>query len=187
MFSYCLYVGIKFEAFDELGYIEQSSYSSYSGRNRKGKRRGKEKKRKATYLFRTPVAVSDVLALFQELKNLSNSSLFFTQLLHLQSLSTTSCLLAKALESLLNKLNILDPQLFADDGQITDRVNITLDVNDFSIVEASDDLENGIDSSDVRQESVTKTSSSRGTAGQTGNIVDGQVGRNARLGLVVFA
>ena len=185
MFSYCLYVGIKFEAFDELGYIEQSSYSSYSGRNRKGKRRGKEKK--ATYLFRTPVAVSDVLALFQELKNLSNSSLFFTQLLHLQSLSTTSCLLAKALESLLNKLNILDPQLFADDGQITDRVNITLDVNDFSIVEASDDLENGIDSSDVRQESVTKTSSSRGTAGQTGNIVDGQVGRNARLGLVVFA
>lgn len=180
MFSYCLYVGIKFEAFDELGYIEQSSYSSYSGRNKK-------RKEKKTYLFRTPVAVSDVLALLQELKNLSNSGLFFAQLLHLQSLSTTSCLLAKGIKSLLNKLNILDPQLFADDGQIADWVDITLDVNDFSIVEASDDLENGIDSSDVRQESVTKTGTGGGTASQTGNIVDGQVGRNTRLRLVVFA
>jgi hypothetical protein len=39
----------------------------------------------------------------------------------------------------------------------------------------------------VGKESISQTSTSRGTAGQTGDIIHGQVGGNLRLGLVVFA
>lgn len=141
---------------------------------------------KATYLFRRPVTVSNVLALLQKLKDLGSCCLVFSELLHLQGLPPTSRLFAKGLESLLNELDILDPKLFADDCQIADRVDITLDVNNLGIIEAANDLENGVDSTDVRQESITKASTSRGSTGQTGNIIDGQVRRNARLGLVLF-
>lgn len=48
-------------------------------------------------------------------------------------------------------------------------------MDDLGIVEAADDLEEGIDGPDVGQESVTKTSTGRGTTGKTGDIVDGQV------------
>jgi hypothetical protein len=131
--------------------------------------------------------VTDILAAPQVLEDLVNSGLFLAKLLHLQRLSTASGLLLQALEGLLDELDILDSQLFTDDNEITDGINVTLDVNDFRIIEASDDLEDGIDSTDVRQERVTKTSTSRGTASQTSNIIDGQVGRNLRLGLVVLA
>jgi hypothetical protein len=120
------------------------------------------------------------------LKHLGDGGLLLTQLLHLKRLSAALCLLAQALECLLNKLDILDPQLLADDGQITNGIDITLDVDDLSIVEAPDDLEDGIDSTNVGKESISQTSTSRGTAGQTGDIIHGQVGGNLRLGLVVF-
>ena len=138
-----------------------------------------------TYLLGAPVTVTDILALLQPLKDLGSSSLLFLKLLHLQRLTTTAGLLAQALKRLLDELDILDAKLLTDNGQVTDRVNVTLDVNDFSIVEATDHLEDGIDSTDVRQESVTQTSTSRGTTGQTSNIVDGQVGGNLGLGLVL--
>jgi hypothetical protein len=58
-------------------------------------------------------------------------------------------------------------------------------VDNLGIIEAAHHLEDGINSTDVRQERVTQTGTSRGTTGQTGNIVDSQVGGNLRLGLVV--
>jgi hypothetical protein len=146
----------------------------------------KKGKRKRTYLFGSPVTLADVVSIFQELKHLGDGGLLLTQLLHLKRLSAALCLLAQALECLLNKLDILDPQLLADDGQITNGIDITLDVDDLSIVEAPDDLEDGIDSTNVGKESISQTSTSRGTAGQTGDIIHGQVGGNLRLGLVVF-
>jgi hypothetical protein len=130
--------------------------------------------------------MSDVLACLQELENLGCGGLVLSQLLHLQRLSTTSRLLLQILERLLDEFDILNPQLLADDSQVTDGVNVTLDVNDLSIVETSNDLENGVDSTNMGQEGVTKTSTSGGTAGQTGNIIDGQIGRNLGLGLVVL-
>lgn len=60
-------------------------------------------------------------------------------------------------------------------------------MDNLSIIEATNDLEDSIDGTDVRQESVTETGTGGGTTGQTGDIIDGQVGGNLRLGLVVLA
>lgn len=60
-------------------------------------------------------------------------------------------------------------------------------MDNLGIVEAADDLENGIDGTDVRQEGVSKTGTGRGASRQTGNVIDGQVGRDDGLGLVLFA
>ena len=151
--------------------------------------REKNRKRKKifTYLFRGPVTIADVLALLQELKHLSGGSLLLTELLHLQSLATTASLLTQSLEGLLDKLDILDTQLLADDSQIANGIDITLDVDNLGIIEAAHDLEDGVDGADVRQERVTQTRARGGAAGQTGNIVDGQVGGHLGLGLVVLA
>lgn len=147
----------------------------------------KDKEKTDTYLLRSPVTLSDVVTLLQELEHLCNGGFLLTELLHLQSLTATSRLLAQSLQSLLDKLDILDAQFLVDDGQIPDGVDVTLDVNDLGVIEASDDLEDGIDGTDVRQEGVTQAGTGGGTAGQTGDIVDRQVGRDLRLGLVVFA
>ena len=147
----------------------------------------RKEKQKMTYLLGAPVLVADILAALEKLKDLLDSSLLLLELLHLERLTTTASLLDKVLMGLLDELNILDTELFANDLEITNRVDIALDVNNLGVVKASDDLEDGIDGADVGQESVTKTGTSRGTTGQTGNIVDGKVGRYLRLGLVVLA
>lgn len=59
-------------------------------------------------------------------------------------------------------------------------------MDDLCIVEASDDLEKGIDGANVGQESIAKTSTGGSTTGQTSDIVNGKVGWYYRLGLVVF-
>ena len=102
-----------------------------------------------TYLFGVPVTLADIIAILQELKDLGSGSLFLLKLLHLQRLSTTTSLLAKKLKSLLNKLDILDAELLVDDGQITARIDITLNVDNLGIIEAANHLEDGIDSADV--------------------------------------
>ena len=140
-----------------------------------------------TYLLWAPVALADVLAILQHGEDLLDSSLLLLELLHLQRLATASCLLDEVLERLLDKLDVLETELLADDVQVTDWVDIALDVNNLGVVKASHDLEDGIDSANVRQEGVTKTSTGRGTARQTGDIVDGQVGRHPRLGVVHLA
>lgn len=60
-------------------------------------------------------------------------------------------------------------------------------MDNLGIIEAAHHLEDGVDGTDVRQESVTQTGTGGSAAGQTGNIVDGQVGGHLRLGLVVLA
>lgn len=60
-------------------------------------------------------------------------------------------------------------------------------MNNLGIIEAPNDLEDGIDGTDVRQERVTQTGTSRGTTGQTGDIIHSQVGGNHGLGLVMGA
>ena len=58
-------------------------------------------------------------------------------------------------------------------------------MDDLGVVEASDNLEDGIDRTDVRQESVSESSTGRGTTGQTSDIIDGQVGGDLRFRLLV--
>lgn len=60
-------------------------------------------------------------------------------------------------------------------------------MNNFSVVKASDNLENGIDGTNVRQESVTETLTLRSTLGQTGNIVNSDVSGDLGSGLVDVA
>lgn len=139
---------------------------------------------KIAYLLGGPVALADLLAVLKPSQDLLNHLLFNLGLLQLKTLAAHAGLLLLSLKSLLHKLNILESQLLADDVQITSGVDITLDVDNLSVVKASNNLEDGIDSTDVGEERVSETSSSGRTASQTGNIVDGQVGGNDRLGLV---
>lgn len=60
-------------------------------------------------------------------------------------------------------------------------------MNDLGIVETTYDLEDGIDSTDVGQESISKTSTSRGTSSQPSNIIDGKMCRNSGLWVVFLA
>ena len=140
---------------------------------------GEGAKNRVTYLLGTPVLVTDVLAILKQGKNLLDGSFLLLELLHLKRLTATASLLLQVLKSLLDELDILDAELLADNLEITDGVDVTLDVDNLGIIETSDDLEDGIDGADVRQESVTETSTSRGTTGQTSDIVDGLVSRDS--------
>jgi len=130
---------------------------------------------RVTYLLGAPVLVTNVLAVLKESKNLLDGGFLLLELLHLKRLTTTAGLLLQVLESFLNELDILDTELLADNLEIADGVDITLDVDNLGIIETSDDLEEGIDGADVRQEGVTETGTSGGTTGQTSNVVDGLV------------
>ena len=141
----------------------------------------------SSYLFGLPVALSDVVAILEPLENLLYRGLLGKHLLHLQAATAGAGLLLLSLESLLGELNVLQPQLLADDVQVTGGVYVTLDVDDLGVIEASNHLEDGVDGADVRQEGIAETSTGRGTAGQTGNVVHGQVGGNLGLGLVLLA
>lgn len=140
-----------------------------------------------TYLLGAPVVLAHVLARLEVLNDLLDGRLLFLELLHLKRLTTTPSLLLVVLERLLRELKILDAQLLVDDLQVTDGVDITLDVDNLGIVEATNDLEDGVDGANVRQERVTETGTGGSTAGQTGNVVDRKVGRDLGLGLVLLA
>jgi len=133
------------------------------------------------------VVLAHVLAGLEVLNDLLDSGLLHEKVLHLKRLATTTGLLLVVLEGLLGELDVLDAKLLADDLEITDRVDITLDVDDLGIVKATDDLEDGVDGANVGQERVTETSTGGGATGQTGDIVDGQVSRDLGLGLVLLA
>lgn len=136
------------------------------------------------YLFWSPVLLANIHLLLREaVVDGLNNGLLLLELLHLHGLSTTGGLLADSLKRLSNKLQILDSQLVVDDLKITDWVDITLDVDNLGIVEAADNLEDGIDGTNVRQESVSETGTGGGTSGQTGDIIDSQVGWNLGSGL----
>lgn len=87
---------------------------------------------------------------------------------------------------LLDELDVLDPKLVRDDLEITYRIDVALYVYNLSIIEASHDLEDSVNGSDVRQESIAETSTSRGASRQTGDVVDCEIGRYARLWVVVL-
>ena len=140
-----------------------------------------------SYLLGTPGSLADVLAILEPGQNLLNDFLLSSGLLLFQALTTHAGLLLLVLKGLLDELDILQSQFLADDVQITSGVDIALDVNDLGVIEASNDLEDGIDGANVRQESVSETSTSGRATGQTSNIVDGQVGRDTGLGLVLLA
>lgn len=141
-----------------------------------------------SYLLSGPVLLANIhLLLLEALDDRLDGRLLLLQLLHLQALATTHGEPLQAIEMLVGELQILYPELLVDDVEIADRVDVTLDVDNLGIVEAANDLEDGIDGANVRQEGVSETGTGGGTAGQTGDIIDSQVGRHLGLGLVLLA
>lgn len=140
-----------------------------------------------SYLLWCPGALSDILAILEPVQDLFNGILLLLGLLDLETLTAHAGLLLLVLEGLLDELNILESQLLGNDVEISAGVHVTLNVDNLGVIEATHDLEDGVDGSDVRQESVTKTSTSRCTSCETSDIVDRQVGGDARLGVVLLA
>lgn len=145
------------------------------------------RKREDSYLFGTPRALAHVLAVLQPGQDPLYRRLLLPGLLLLKALTTLAGLLLLHLKSLLDKLNILESQLLGNDVEVTGGVDISLNVDDLSVIKAADDLENGIDSTNMRQESVAQASASGRATSQTCDIVDGQVGGDPRLGLKLVA
>lgn len=85
---------------------------------------------------------------------------------------------------LLDEFDVFDPQLLANNVEIPHWIYIALDVNDLGIVKAAYYLEDSIDCSDVRQESVAETGTSGSSSRETSDIVDCKVGRHLRLRLI---
>ena len=76
------------------------------------------------------------------------------------------------------KFNILLQQFLADNIHITARINTAFDVSDILAVKTTENMENGINSTDVRQESISKTTTFGSTLDKTGNIGNLQNSRN---------
>lgn len=85
-----------------------------------------------------------------------------------------------------NELLVLETKLVVDGLEILDRVNLTVNVDNIDLIESTADVEDGIDGTDVGQESVTKSLSGRGALHQTSNIDHSQPGGNLLLGSVVL-
>jgi hypothetical protein len=102
-----------------------------------------------THLFWGPGALSDISTIIQESKNLLDASLLLKKFLHLKTLATSSSKLLDVLKGLLCELNIFDTKFLTDNCQISNRIDITLNVYNFSIIETSDNLEDSIDSTDM--------------------------------------
>jgi len=131
-----------------------------------------------SYLLGTPVTLAHILAVLQPGQDLLYRFLLLPGLLLLKTLAALAGLLLLHLERLFDELDVLEPELFGNDVEVTGGVDISLNVDDLGIVEAADDLKDGIDGTDMRQESVAQTSASGRATGQTCDIVDGQVGWN---------
>jgi hypothetical protein len=85
---------------------------------------------------------------------------------------------------LLHPLDIFQTQLGLDNLHISNRVNFTLDMDNFRVIKRADDLENPIDATNVRKESVAQPRTRRRARGQTGDIDAGEEGGDARNGFV---
>ena len=142
---------------------------------------------KMTYLLWVPLALADIVARLQPLEDLFNCGFLFTSLFCLQTLPASTSFLLLELKRLLDKLNILEAQLFADNVEIAGGVHVTFNVGNLDIIEAADDLEEGVNGANVGKEGIAKTGTSRGATSQAGNVIDCEVRRHPRLWVILFA
>lgn len=145
------------EAFDELG-LDQALWPfvimKVEGVLGGVTRRESDSK---TYLFWSPLALADIFSVIEPGENLFDSCFLFSCLLLFKALPSLPCLLLLVLEGLLDELDIFKTQLLADDIEIPCGVDVTLNVDDLSIIKAPDHLEDGIYGTDVRQEGIAET------------------------------
>ena len=140
-----------------------------------------------TYLLRTPILFSHIFPLLEPCKDLLDCGFLLFQLLHFQALSTPPGLFLQTFQRLLHELNVFDPEFFAYDVQVSNRVHVTLDVDYLGVVEASHDLKDGVYGPNVRQESVPQASTCGCPSRQAGDVVDGEIGRYSGFWVVMLA
>jgi len=140
--------------------------------------RGILEEKKVTHLLGGPRPLAHIFPVFQPSQNLFNNGLFLPSLLLFEALTALASLFLLILQRLLDKLNILQSELLTDNVKVTSRVDISLNVDNFGIIETPYHLEDGIDGSDMRQKGIAKTSASGSTTSQTGDIIDRKVGWN---------
>ena len=147
------------------------------------------KKLAQTCLLVRPSSLSHVLVLLrQHVQDLLDRRNFLLPRLVCQTRAAqVSAQLLQSVQLLLHPLNVLQPELRRDDLHVSQRVDIPLDVDDLGVVERSNTLEDTVDSSNVRQESVSETGTGRGSGGQTGNVDTSQEGGHLGFGLVQVA
>lgn len=126
----------------------------------------------STDLFVCPCSFSDIpVILCQLLQDLLNRrNLLLLGFIGQRNCSQIPRVLLQPLQLFLHPVDIFQPQLGRDDLHISERVDITLYVNDLGVIECSDDLEDTVDSSDVGQEGVSETCSGGCSSGKTGDI-----------------
>lgn len=135
-------------------------YGPLSSCEREEGLRWNERAGNGSYLLGAPVAVSDILAIFQPSEDLLYCGQLISHILLLQTVAAWTSLLLLRLKRLFHELDVLEPQLLGDDVQIASGVHVTLDMNNLCIVKATDHLEDGINGTNVGQEGVAQASAS---------------------------
>ena len=92
-------------------------------------------------------------------------------------------LLFHLLDPVFHRLQVLDLQFHVHDFLVPDRVHGTVDMNDIAVVEAAEDVQDGVGFPDVREELVSETLSLGSALHQTGDVHDFHRGGNGALGL----
>lgn len=139
------------------------------------------------YLLGSPILLSHIFTIFEPRKNLFDSRFLLFQFFHFETLPASPGLLLQVFKSFLNELDIFDSKLLADYIEISDRINVSFNMDDLGIIETANNLEDGINGPDMRKEGVAKPSSSRCPSRQTSDIIDREVGRDPGLWLIMVA
>lgn len=142
-----------------------------------------------THLGIGPVALPDVsVVLLDVLEDLLNDGNLLLLLPVLETVvAGRSGVLLGHVESLLYPVNVLEPELGGDDLHVTEGVDVALNVDDLSVVESTNDLEDTVDGSHVGQESVSETGTGGSTGGKTSDVNAREEGGDLALGLVQIA
>ena len=83
----------------------------------------------------------------------------------------------------LDRLEVLDLELQVHDFLVADGIHGAVHVDDVAVVEAAQDVQDGVALADVGQELVAEALAAAGAAHQTGDVDDVDRGRDRALGL----
>mmetsp|Transcript_606 Transcript_606/g.1392 ORF Transcript_606/g.1392 Transcript_606/m.1392 type:complete len:313 (-) Transcript_606:208-1146(-) len=133
-----------------------------------------------------PVALAHILARRQQILHLVHQ----IQLLVFWGARLSALLLyflLGGLEALLDELRVLGAKLVRDHFHIPHRVDFVVDVDDVSILEDAEDVEDAVSRLDVAQERVTQSGALSRSFDQPGNVGHLEVRRDLAVGLVMLA
>ncbi len=113
-----------------------------------------------------PFTISDILEILEELFNFQEDFKFISGNFGIGSLND----LLKFINLGLEKLDILGDEFTMNDIHISLRINVTFLMDDVWVIKTSDDVIDSINCLNVREESVSETSTLGSTFHQTSDI-----------------